>query len=203
MSLRFRRTIETISLPMRRPRPWSRGITLSPVANLEEELRLLGFDMFRRDPEEFRLCQDLSRDAVLLFRGERALIPAGPQLDAARALYTHNASDWGARDEQVGAYIRTSLKRDRRSISVGLAVGVPAIALAGYAAREVHGYIDSLHRTRIAFDNVSVPGPNYAIAAGPYLRRFGVGITSRMPDNSAVLIASNIAVSRRRMPSMR
>mgnify|MGYP001545036770 CR=1 FL=1 len=122
-------------------------------------------------------------------------IPPGPQLEAARALYDRNASDWSAGDQHVGAYIRASLKqRDRRRLLGGLAAGIPAVALAGFGVREIYAYVDSLHRTRITFADISVSAPDYRIAAGPALRRFGVSIVAREPDNSALLIINNAGI---------
>lgn len=175
----------------------SRGVVLAPVAHLEDAMRRLGYAVFRRDPQEFHLWQDLSREAGQWFRGERAPIPPGPQLEAARALYDRNASDWSAGDQQVGSYIRASLKqRDRRHLLAGLAAGIPAVALAGFGVREVYAYVDSLHRTRITFADVSVSAPDYRVAAGPALRRFGVSILAREPDSSALLIVSNVGLYR-------
>ena len=167
------------------------------VAHLEDAMRLLGLAVFRRNEDEFRQWQELSREAEQWSRGERVLIPAGPQLRAADALYARRAADWSAGDVQILSYIRASLgQRDRRRVLASLAVGVPALAASGFAVRSTYDYVASLHRTRIPFDNVSVPGPDYQIAAGPYLRRFGVAIDARMPDSSAVLIASNIGLYR-------
>jgi hypothetical protein len=183
--------------PDAQSRAAAREIALGPVAHLEDAMRLLGLAVFRRNEDEFRQWQELSREAEQWSRGERVLIPAGPQLNAAAALYARRAADWSAGDAQILFYIRASLRqRDRRRILAGLALGVPALAATGFAARAAYDYVASLHRTRIPFDNVSVPGPDYQIAAGPYLRRFGVAIDARMPDSSAVLIASNIGLYR-------
>ncbi|MDE2163352.1 MAG: hypothetical protein KGJ53_09330 [Alphaproteobacteria bacterium] len=175
----------------------SREIVLAPVSHLEDAMRLLGLAVFRRDADEFHLWQDLAREAEQWSRDERALIPAGPQLDAARALYARRAADWDAGDAHILAYIRASLlRRDRRRVLAGLALGVSALAATGFAARAAYDYIDGLYRTRITFGGISVPGPDYAIAAGPYLRRFGVAIISQTPTNSAVLIVNNIGLYR-------
>ena len=175
----------------------AKGIALHPVTHLEDALRLIGLAVFRRNEEEFRQWQDLSREAEQWSRGERALIPPGPQLAAADALYARRANDWSAGDEQILAYVRASLvQRDRRRVLAGLAFGIPALAGMGLAGRVAYDYFASLHRTRILFGNVPVPGPDYDIAAGPVLRRFGVSIAQRTPDSSAVLIASNIGLYR-------
>ncbi|HXL70637.1 MAG TPA: hypothetical protein VN935_05280 [Rhizomicrobium sp.] len=183
--------------PDAQSRAASREIALHPVAHLEDAMRLVGLAVFRRNEDEFRQWQDLSREAEQWSRGERALIPPGPQLGAASALYARRAADWSGGDEQILAYVRASLaQRDRRRMLAGLAFGIPSLAAAGLAGRAAYDYVASLHSTRIPFDNVSVPGPDYQIAAGPYLRRFGVAIDARMPDSSAVLIASNIGLYR-------
>jgi hypothetical protein len=169
-----------------------RGMTLVPVTQLEEALRQLGLAVFRRDGAEFRLWQDLSREAEQWSRGERALMPAGPQLEAARALYARRAGDWSVGDERILSYIRASLsQRDRRRILMGLALGVPLVAAAGFAGRALYDYIDGLHRTRIAFGDIPVPAPDYQIAAAPYLRRYGISIAARDPAVTQVIIMSN------------
>jgi hypothetical protein len=168
------------------------GITLVPVTELEEALRQLGLAVFRRDGAEFRLWQELSREAEQWSRGERALIPAGPQLDAARALHARRAADWSVGDERILSYIRASLsQRDRRRVVMGLALGVPFVAAAGFAGRALYDYVDGLHRTRIAFGDIPVPAPDYQIAAAPYLRRYGISIVARDPAAAQVIIMSN------------
>jgi hypothetical protein len=175
----------------------SAHITLAPVAQLEEAFRLLGLPVIRRNEDEFRLWQDLSREAEQWSRGERALIPTGPQLEAARLLYARHAADWNPSGSSIVHYIEASLrKRDRRRVLAGLALGVPGVVAAGFAGRSIYDYIDGLHRTRITFEGISVPGPDYTIAADPYLRRHGVIVAAREPESSAVVIASNIGLYR-------
>jgi hypothetical protein len=174
-----------------------RGLTLVPVTELEEALRQLGLAVFRRDGAEFRLWQELAREAEQWSRGERALMPAGPQLDAARALYARRAGDWSVGDERILSYIRASLRqRDRRRVLVGLALGIPSIAAAGAVARAAYEYVEDLHRTRIAFADIAVPGPDYRVAAAPYLKRYGISIASFEPARAAVIIMSNIGYYR-------
>ena len=169
-----------------------RGIALVPVTQLEDALRQLGLAVFRRDGAEFRLWQDLSREAEQWSRSERGLMPAGPQLEAARALYARHDGGWSVGDERILSYIRASLRqRDRRRVVMGLAAGVPLVAAAGFAARALYDYVDGLHRTRIAFGDIPVPGPDYQIAAAPYLRRYGISIAARDPAVTQVIIMSN------------
>ncbi|HTW34611.1 MAG TPA: hypothetical protein VMD53_08330 [Rhizomicrobium sp.] len=193
----FPRENESDLPPDARVRAAERGIALVPVAQLEEAVRLLGFAVFRRDGAEFRLWHDLSREAEQWSRGERALIPAGPQLEAARALYARRADDWNLGDDRILSYIRASLaQRDRRRVVMGLALAIPSVLAAGAAARAAYDYVENLHRTRIAFGDIAVPPPDYRVAAAPYLKRYGISIASFDPARAAVIIMSNIGFYR-------
>jgi hypothetical protein len=148
-----------------------------------------------RDEHDVSLWLDLIRESGQWARGERALIPSGPQLEAAHSLYKRRTADWTASDAPVIDYVRASLfQRARRRTVAAVALGVPVIAGAGLAINALLDYLEGLHLTRITFQDVSVPGPDFRIAASPYLRRFGVSISARSPENSSVVIRSNIGL---------
>lgn len=152
-------------------------------------------DQRQNDGKDISLWLDLIRESGQWARGERALIPSGPQLEAAHSLYKRRSADWTASDAPVIDYIRASLfQRTRRRAVAAIAVGLPAVAAGGLGLRALHNYMESLHLTRITFDDISIPGPDYTIAAAPYLRRFGISISARSPGNSAVVIKSNIGL---------
>jgi hypothetical protein len=148
-----------------------------------------------RDEHDVSLWLDLIRESGQWARGERALIPSGPQLEAAQSLYKRRAADWTASDAPVVDYVRASLfQRTRRCTVAAIALGVPAVAAAGFGINGLRSYLEGLHLTRITFQDVSVPAPDFRIAASPYLRRFGVSISARSPENSSVVIRSNIGL---------
>ena len=152
-------------------------------------------DQRQNDGKDISLWLDLIRESGQWARGERALIPSGPQLEAAHSLYKRRSADWTASDAPVIDYIRASLfQRTRRRAIAAIALGLPAVAAGGLGLRALHNYLESLHLTRITFDGISIPGPDYTIAAAPYLRRFGISISARSPVNSAVVIKSNIGL---------
>ena len=75
---------------------------------------------------------DLSRESGQWLRGERALIPPGPQLQAAAALVRRKHAVWTASDQPVLTYIaRSSQQRSRRQALAYLAIGVPLVGLCG------------------------------------------------------------------------
>jgi hypothetical protein len=151
------------------------------------------------DEADIRLWLDLTREAGQWARKERALIPPGPQLNAAQSLCKRRASLWTAGDSRVLGYVRASIRqRTRRRVLARIALGVPAIAASVTGIGALAVYVESLHLTRIKFDNISVPGPDYFVAAAPYLERFGVAIRATSPDNAVVLIMNNVALYRGR-----
>ena len=145
-----------------------------------------------QDDGDIRLWLDLTREAGQWVRRERALIPPGPQLRAADALCRRRAGHWTASDAATVHYVQTSLRqRDRRRVLMGAALAIPAIAAGGFGLRALAGYVEGLHLTRIRFDAIAVPPPDYLIAAAPYLRRFGVSLLSSFPATARLVIISN------------
>jgi hypothetical protein len=150
-------------------------------------------DYIRGHGGEIGLWLDLVREAGQWTRGERALIPPGPQLEAAEALLARRASDWTVRDKPAIDYVRASAARRvrRRALVLG-AAGVLGAGVVGTVLYQGVRYLENLRRTRIAFGDIPIPGPDYSIAAGPYLRRSGVMITGRDPAASDIVIKSNL-----------
>ncbi len=140
---------------------------------------------------------DLTREAGQRARGERTLIPWGPQLEAAEALYARRMTDWTARDQPTIDYVKaSSASRARRRTLVFGGVGVVAAGLLAAGGRQIYTAVQTARRTRIAFGDIAVPGPDYTIAAGPYLHRQGIVITTRDPADTEIVIKSNIGYYR-------
>lgn len=146
-----------------------------------------------RNEADIRLWRDLIRESGQWRRGERTLIPCGPQLTAAGSLYKRRTTHWSPSDRSVLDYLCASLRQcSRRRILAALAVGIPAIIAGRQGIGKIYDY--SMGITRIKFDDIAVPEGDHVIAAGPYLRRFGVSISARSPDNALVVIRSNVGL---------
>ncbi len=147
------------------------------------------------DGADARLWLDLAREAGQWARGQRALIPAGPQLATARALYLRRRGGWTASDEPVIAYIRASLgQRSRRQLLAAAGLGVPIVAGAGVGAAALLNYLDDRRFTNLDFLGVTTPAPDYRTAAAPYLAAHGVRLAAAFPANARVVIVNNIGV---------
>ena len=147
------------------------------------------------DESDIGLWRDLRHEARQSERGERALIPAGPQLEAARSLLHRRQSMWTRSDASIIDYIERSLRQNqRRRVLIGLGFGLPALAGAAWAGRSAWTAWRSLSETHIAFDDISVPGPDYTIAAEPYLHALGIAVTERSPPSARIVIRSNIGL---------
>jgi len=145
----------------------------------------------QKHESDIRLWLDLLRESGQWARGERALIPSGPQLAAARSVYERRASDWTASDVSVVNYLRASLhQHQRRQFLVAGAVGLPMIVASGFGLRAIYDYLESRHVTRIKFEKALLPEPNYYAPAAPFLIEFGVSISDQTPG-SQVLIKSS------------
>src|SRR6202030_3057142 len=112
----------------------------------------------QRDEHDINLWLDLIRESGQWARGERALIPSGPQLEAAHSLHKRRIADWTAGDAPVMDYVRASLfQRARRRTVAAIALGVPVVAAAGFGINALRSYLEGLHLTRITFQDASVP----------------------------------------------
>jgi len=147
----------------------------------------------RIDGADAQLWLDLTREAGQWARSERALIPAGPQLVAARALYERRRDGWTPSDEPVLSYIRASLGQStRRRMLATAGLSAPFFAGAAIGAFALKRSID--YRGRLDFLGVSTPAPDYRTAAAPYLHARGVRLESAFPDSARVVIVNNIGV---------
>jgi hypothetical protein len=141
---------------------------------------------------ELSLWCDLMREAEQWRRGERALIPEGPQLTAASALMDRRTHCWTESDRPMLEFVRDSRsQRSRRRLIRGLVVGGPAALGAGVGGVALLNYMQRLSRTRIDFDSIRVPPPDYSVAAAPYLQRYGIYIEAQTPPEAHLLIKSN------------
>jgi len=141
-----------------------------------------------------RCWLDLVREAGQWRRGERTLIPRGPQLTAAESLVRGRSADWIPRDQPVLDYVRASAKaRDRRRALAWIAAGVGGAALGGVGAKRGYDYLQNLRRIRITFDDIATPPPDYTVAAPSYLKDRGVSVTDVDPPNSRLVIRNSVA----------
>jgi hypothetical protein len=148
---------------------------------------------FRKEREtDLQLWLDLVRESEQWRHGRRALIPDGPQLVAAAALEDQRAAAWAPGDEPTLEFIRASRRQySRRRITRRLLWGASVSLIGGAGAFALFDGLQNLWRTRIDFAEISVPGPDYAVAAAPYLQRYGVYLAARSPPDSHLLIKSN------------
>lgn len=138
---------------------------------------------------------DLMREAGQWAQKSRALIPSGPQMANAWNIYRRHLSYWKSSDALVVEYVnRSHAQHQRRRFLTAFAIGAPAVAAAAVGGTALVRYFNGLHETIVAFDDISVPPPDYAIAAAPYLQRFGIYLLSRSPDDSHVQIRSNAGI---------
>jgi hypothetical protein len=127
-------------------------------------------------------------------RGERTLIPAGPQLAAARALDACWQGLWTARDRPVLEYIRRSAKQaDRRKALTRIAIGVPASLAALCGAKLGYDAVARRYLTRIDFKDVSLP-PGDTMAADAYLHHHGIAVSARFPADSSLVIVDSLGL---------
>lgn len=137
---------------------------------------------------------DLSRESGQWLRGERALIPPGPQLQAAAALVRRKHAVWTASDQPVLTYIaRSSQQRSRRQALAYLAIGVPLVGLVAIGAKAGYDLIENRNITRIDFKDVSVP-PGKEIAADAYLHHNGISVSARSPEYSRLVIVDSLGL---------
>ncbi len=140
------------------------------------------------------LWLDLSRESRQWLRGERTLIPAGPQLQAARALDERRRQLWTACDQPTLDYIRRSVRQaGRRRVLAQIALGVPASLAALYGVKAGYDALASRYWTRIDFKGVSVP-PGAQIAADAYLHHHGIAVDARFPADSSLVIVDSLGL---------
>lgn len=135
------------------------------------------------------------REAQQSHRGERALIPSGPQLIAASSLMRDRRTWWTVGDRPVIEYIKRSVQqRQRRQLLVAAGTGLPTAAGIVWGGRTLWDAWRSLSETHIDFADLSVPGPDYVIAAEAYLSRQGITVPARSPDASRMVISSSLGL---------
>lgn len=104
------------------------------------------------------LWLDLNRESRQWLRGERTLIPVGPQLATARALDARWQGLWTARDRPALDYIRQSARQaDRRRALTRIVIGVSGSLAALFGAALGYDTIASRYLTRIDFKDASLP----------------------------------------------
>ena len=87
---------------------------------------------------------------------------------------------------------RARRQRTRRQLLIGIGIGAPAAVGAVVTGMAAYAWWANRYFRRITFDDVAVPGPDYEIAAGPYLRNFGVSVIAVSPNRCHVVIQNNI-----------
>ncbi len=148
-----------------------------------------------KDEGDIRLWLDLNREAGQWLRGERALVPPGPQLVAALALSRQRREHWTGGDRPALDYVeRSARQHGRRSMLVRAAVGVPAAVAVSFGAYAIYDWVEGLYVTRVRFDEAVVRAPDYHTAADPYLHRRGISVSTRWPESSLLLIANSLAL---------
>jgi hypothetical protein len=149
----------------------------------------------RNDEADIPLWLDIARESRQWARGERALIPSGPQLQAALALSRRRQAFWNDGDRPVLDYItRSAQQRSRRRVLSYVAWGIPALIAAGAGLKGAYDYVESLYITRITFNDASMPDGTTGIAADPYLHHKGISVVSREPENSTMVIKSSLGL---------
>ena len=147
-----------------------------------------------RHATDIDLWLDLNRESRQWLRGERTLIPAGPQLASARALDARWQKLWTARDQRALDYIRRSARQaDRRKALTRIAIGVPASLAVLYGAELGYDTIARRYLTRIDFKDVSLP-PGEAIAADAYLHHHGIAVSARFPADSNLILVDSLGL---------
>jgi hypothetical protein len=150
----------------------------------------------RRDDEaDIPLWLDIARESRQWVRGERALIPSGPQLQAALALSQRRQAFWNDGDRAALDYItRSAQQQSRRRVLSYAAWGIPTLIAAAVGLKGAYDYVESLYITRITFNDASMPDGSTAIAADPYLHHKGISVVSRAPENSTMVIKSSLGL---------
>jgi DNA-binding beta-propeller fold protein YncE len=119
-------------------------------------------EQLRRDENDRLLWLDLDRESRQWKGYRRALIPNGPQLEAASALISSRKADRTASDALPIEYVRSSLRQRtrRRAAAIGMGVTILlalAIYLAGRPPEAPVGYIPPAGEMVISPDNRGTP----------------------------------------------
>jgi hypothetical protein len=178
-----------------RDRAVREGATLRPAHEALLRHWARAADQRRADAADIGLWLDLTREARQSQRGERALVPAGPQLDAARALLQRRRGFWTPSEAAVIDYVERSVRQlGRRRVLLGLAAGLPAATCAAWGGRTAWAWWQAQFETHIDFNDVSIQGKEDRIAAEPYLHGRGIAVTDRIPASSRIIIVRNLGV---------
>jgi AAA ATPase domain len=147
----------------------------------------------RADDADIERWLDLTREAQQCGRGERALIPPGPQLEAARGLLQRRQQFLTQGDAAVVDYVKRSLhQRRRRAVLAGLAAGVPLAAGLGWGGMLAFRRWRAQFETHIAFDDVEISGKDKEIPAEDYLLPLGITVSARTPAESRIAIIRSL-----------
>ena len=149
----------------------------------------------RSDEGDIRRWLDLNRESGQWRRGERALVPPGPQLAAALALSRQRRGYWTEGDRPALDYVdRSARQHGRRQLLARAAIGVPSVVAASVGAYAIYDWVEGLYVTHIRFDDAVLAAPDYITAADPYLHRRGISVSTRWPETSTLLIASGLGL---------
>jgi len=152
-------------------------------------------DVRRTDADAIALWRDLMREAVQSRRGERALIPSGPQFAAASALLRDRRKWWTAGDAPMVDYVERSIaQRKRRQALVTFSLALPAAAATVSGAWWLWNAWRARFETHIDFGDIAVPGPDYVVAAEAYLKRLGISVPARVPETARIIITSSLGL---------
>lgn len=152
-------------------------------------------DQIRQDADDIALWRDLDREGRQWRTGRRALIAAGPQLDAAESLCARRRTTLAPTDADLLAYVETSLRQHRRRrLLAGLALAVPALGFGGSGVAYAWRKWRAIYRSDIDFADIPVRGPDYVVAAEPYLHKLGITVPERVPADSRIVVRSNLGL---------
>ena len=141
---------------------------------------------------DIRLWLDLVREAGQWSRGERATIPPGPQLDAAKTLRDVRHGLWTPADRLTLDYVDRSVRdRERRRLAVRVALGVPLAAALGAGVLFTAQQVAAMHRTVVDLGKVHIATTDHMVAAAPTLRKYGISIVEQLPDAATPVILNN------------
>ena len=144
------------------------------------------------DEADIRLWLDLVREAGQWARGERAPIPPGPQLEAARTLRERRRAAWTSGDRVTLDYINKSVHgRDAQRLTARVAVGLPAAAAVGFGLLMAGQQVAAMHRTVVDLSRVQVRSSDHMVAAAPALQKYGINIIAQSPEAAVPVILNN------------
>ena len=145
------------------------------------------------DGSDIERWLDLTREARQRGRGERALIPSGPQLEAAGRLLQRRRPFLTRGDAAVVDYVKQSLhQRQRRAVLVALAAGVPLAAGLGWGGMVAVRRWRAQFEQHITFDDVEISGKDKEIPAEDYLLPLGIRVSARTPADSSIVIIRSL-----------